>query len=724
MAIKKFTYRQPLTAAGIKAIEKGTLEWFDSEMFSNLNTGVLEQYLDEKNRVHSFARSIFSWKRVALGISIGVMFAVINQYIGLKIGLVTGGAWYITYLLGLALKFKPTEINMTSGAATGADRTCTGFVFTFPSIFLLAYSPFYAMSGGRIITSDLLGPYGTKILPLAMLCSMCASLMGIMYFQIFRRIWLVEDPLPAPGFQAAVKLMDIANDRASGAAEHAFRSIRLVLISLGIMGTFSFFRDFPVLDGKHPHTGELMPFRMSIMDHVFTNILGVGDLYYKGVIHPFARFPIISNYTNIGYNLTGIGMAIGWFMKIRSAFLVSLGALFTWLVVVPLIVFMKVPIYNAEFDVYYIPQNAYLFEMAAPYAANAGVAKIMAIGAILGGGMTALIKMTPTFATVFKDIWKTQKGGEKTQKKEWVPGAGWFEWPLQHLFVMPIVVSILVPLIFIFIGRFPILPSMIFGVVLASFTFILGAIAVKISGEVGTTPVSGTSFLCLILLWVIFGVINLLPTGEMGFTSLTFRSDAQFILMALVGTTVFGSSVSLSSDIIWDFKSGIYAGTRPANLIRGESTAIFFGTMAAATGAVFFSTWLADGTLDLEAPQAYAFATFAQMLMGGKVMMEVFVLGAAIGVFAELMTGMGTAFGLGMYLPLHYTLMLLTGGGARWGWEKFWLEPRAKRFGFSEREKTFKVLDTYMIGTGLLVSEALIGMFSAVFLAFFVPLMA
>ena len=54
MGVKKSVYRQPVTPEGLKAIEKGTLTWLDDEMYNNLNTGVLEQYLEEKNLEEAF----------------------------------------------------------------------------------------------------------------------------------------------------------------------------------------------------------------------------------------------------------------------------------------------------------------------------------------------------------------------------------------------------------------------------------------------------------------------------------------------------------------------------------------------------------------------------------------------------------------------------------------------------------------------------------------------
>ena len=48
------------------------------------------------------------------------------------------------------------------------------------------------------------------------------------YFIIFRRVWLVEDPLPLPGFEASVKLMDIAQETSTGSVESAKHPIILI----------------------------------------------------------------------------------------------------------------------------------------------------------------------------------------------------------------------------------------------------------------------------------------------------------------------------------------------------------------------------------------------------------------------------------------------------------------------------------------------------------------
>ena len=81
---RKSAYRQPVTPQGLKAIEKGTLTWLDDDMYNNLNTGVLEQYLEEKNLDESFEVSHWSTPKVMYGIAIGAIFSGVTAYIGLK----------------------------------------------------------------------------------------------------------------------------------------------------------------------------------------------------------------------------------------------------------------------------------------------------------------------------------------------------------------------------------------------------------------------------------------------------------------------------------------------------------------------------------------------------------------------------------------------------------------------------------------------------------------
>lgn len=678
--VMKSPYRQPPTPDGLRAIENGTLDYFETEMYSNTNTGLLEQYLNEKSREDGFEVSKFRWKKVGIGIFLGCMFAIINQYTGLKVGLIVGGTWYISYLVGLALKWEPTEINIASGAGTGAEKTATGFVFTFPAIYLLAKDPKYMQADGTFLIAE------TPPVAIPLIAAMLGAMLGVMYFTLFRRVWLVEDPLPVPGFEAFVKLADIANDLSSGAEEHARRSIQLVTTWAAGTMLFTFLRDFPVVDENIGGETE----KISIMDKMFID----SDMYHHGNI----TFPDYK-WTYFGFGLIPIQLAVGWFMRFRTALLVSIGTLVSWLIIVPMAVGMEAPVYIVSLDAEVaLSEFGNGYGSGAAFVAYGGIARVIAIGAILGGGLTSLAKMAKVFKKagkgMFTPVKQLDEDGEENIDSEFVKGKGWYEWPLSLIPVQAAVVIIGVTLVFT-VGGYPLIPSLAFSILLAIVTFFLGAIAVKVMGETSITPVSGTSFIVFLML---FGIFKFLGT-----------SDSNTLVMALLGTTVFGTSISLAGDITHDFKIGMYMGTRPYHLVKGELAGIVPGTIIAAIVATVFSTLLAEGDLKLDAPQANAFATIAQMMMGGNVPYEYLFIGIIIGIWAELSTGMGTAFGLGMYLKLPITLPLLVGGAARSYWNDYKLNPKAEAEGWTEAEKTMVSLETYMRATGLIVGEALMG---------------
>ena len=695
--VRKSAYRQPMTPQGIKKIEKGELSWFDPEMFSNINTGALEQYLDEKNAKDSFKVDKFVWWKVIMAVIIGCLFALINQYIGLKVGMVVAGSWYIIYLLGLILRWSAPELNTVATASNGAAMICTGFVFSFPAILILAYSPEGLVGGHQLIES-----VSPMVIGVAIAATSLSGILGVMYFIIFRRIWLVEDPLPVPGFEATVKLLDMSHHLSKGGVSEAKRSMITASISIVLTMIFTFLRDFPILNGPGG--------RVPVFDKIFGSIAG-GKIYAQGDLH----IPETSaTFTNFSFSFIPIQFGIGWFMKFKTALLIFLGTAFTWFIVIPLVVIMKVPIYDGILEGYVTADMAAATGIVPGAAFMAyDIARLMAIGCILGGGMTALVKMLPVFLTVFKDM--KNVGGSKggSTKAPYYPGKGWYEWPSEHIKILIIANIIGVFLIF-WIGGFNPVYSLVFSIMLASATFFLGAIAVKVMGETGTEPVSATSFIVLLFLILIFQGINFLAkTAGIGYLTV---SNGEIAIMALIGVTVFGGAISMSGDIVGNFKNGIYCGNRPYNLIKADTLGIPLGAVFSGVSAYILSLGLAQGKLQLAAPQAHAFVIFTKVIISLQVQWEILAFGIVLGIFLELLIGLGTAFGLGMYLPLGINVPMLLGGAARDLWEKFYLEPTIKRRKLGENEKTLILLESYMIATGLMVGEALMGTVVAIFL--------
>ena len=124
-ALLPFTYTKPVAdiRIGILTIRE---KW---ESYLGLTTTTItEEYLEEKNKRDGFGSTTWKWNQMLLGLVIGILFAIINQYVGLKVGMIVSGSWYVAYLSAMALRWSPGEVNLSASASTGASMVCTGFV--------------------------------------------------------------------------------------------------------------------------------------------------------------------------------------------------------------------------------------------------------------------------------------------------------------------------------------------------------------------------------------------------------------------------------------------------------------------------------------------------------------------------------------------------------------------------------------------------------------------
>ena len=260
------------------------------------------------------------------------------------------------------------------------------------------------------------------------------------------------------------------------------------------------------------------------------------------------------------------------------------------------------------------------------------------------------------------------------------------------------------------LGGFPVVASALFATVLIATTFMLGAIAVRVMGETGIEPVSGTSFIVLLLLLGVF----------LGAQESLGLDTQEAVLLGLVGTTVFGSAISMSGTVIGDYKNSLYIGNRPYHISKGNIMGVVPGAIFGAGVAIFLSIQLANGNIDLLAPQANAFATFSVIFAEGQGDLLLLGLGLLLGMFVEWATGMGTSFGLGMYLDIPHTLPMLIGGGARDWWEEKKLKPRIDKVReeegqtAAEKARALALLGTFMVAAGLLTGEAFFGTESSI----------
>jgi putative OPT family oligopeptide transporter len=625
-------YRQNPSSKGLKNIENKTLVKYTPDFYSNLNTGVLEEYLDEENKKY-FDPKEFSLKTVVLAMIIGSVFVFINSYVGLKIGMMVSGSWYLIYILCMAFKWSDKRIMIAETISTSIGYMCTGFVFIFPAIYILQEQKFFS------VNTD-------KTLIVAVFASIILSFLGVFYSLLLRRIWIVEDPLPLPGFEANLTLLDIAHNVYSDTAKKARRMMKKILSAFVFSFSFVFLRDFPLIN------------KNSVFDHLFKS----SEYYEKGSIIQPKKYSGFGRYVWADFYLSPLMVAVGWFMRLKGALILCLGTILTWFVINPVAVYLSISAYNPNLGKNVVVSN--------PVIACSDVARIIAIGAILGSGVTALIKILPKLKSM--TLPKTKKISSP-------------ELSIKYVKPITLIAFVFVSVIFILAG-YPIIPSIIVSFIVVTLCFLLGLIAIKVMGEVGSMPVSGMSFIVVIVL-----------IGFLAVLGLPLESIA---LISLIATTAFAGGVSMAGNMIWDFKTGLYIGNKPKNLVKAQLIGIIPGAVIAGMVAYLLCSHITE--MGLLAPQANAFAALTNAILGFHIDYRLLLIGLVIGIIMEIITGRGTAFSLGMYFPLGITLPILLGGVLRFLWEK-----RLPKI--SSEEKSVRLIDSYTICTGLIAGESIMG---------------
>ncbi|HEV8359083.1 MAG TPA: OPT/YSL family transporter [Candidatus Thermoplasmatota archaeon] len=613
------------------------VEPFSAAMWARLNTGTLEQQLEAQARA-SPGLAVGRGK-LAVGLAVGLLFAVVNQYVGLRTGLIVFGSWYVVFMAGLARGWRAAEINMAAIAASGASFIVGGFAYVYPALFLLAAGP-----------APLLAAPDLRVLVAATAGTALAGVLGSLGFAALRRAWLVEQPLPYPSFEQYLELLQIAEaPRVQGSLR---RTGALLGLSGAAAGAWTFAQQFP-LGGRT----LLQPLE------------GSGWVGSAGLQQPLAT----AQWTWLNFALSPLLLAVGWFMRWRIALVVLAGSAFAWLLAVPLAVALGVPGFGAASG-------------PAALAAFAGPVRAVAAGAMVGAGVTALVRLR-------RHIGPAVRGALALRGRD-----DGYESPPHHAGWAAAACLLGLPLVLALAGA-PLGAAVLVAALVVVGVLLLGAVAVKVAGETSLEPASAAGFLMVLVL-----ALALVPFG---------LPASQVALLALLGGAAFFAGITMMGNLLLDLKIALYVGNAPRAVMRAALLGIVPGALLGGVVAGALGQGLASGALDLPAPQARAFATLVTSALTSQIPLALIAFGAVLGAFAEWRTGLGTAFGLGMFLPIGIPAAFMAGSLGREAWER-----HAAARGLAGETLDRARSQTYLIATGLMVGEALVGTAAALVLAF------
>lgn len=384
---------------------------------------------------------------------------------------------------------------------------------------------------------------------------------------------------------------------------------------------------------------------------------------------------------NTGAALLGLGYIVG----LKYAFIICLGSLAVWWLIVPAMALMFPDTVLNQWD----PSISTAVGAMAPEDIFNAYGKYIGIGGIAMAGIIGIIKSWGIIKQAVGLAAKEMKGNKTAAEK--LPRTQ-RDIPFKIIAIGSIA-TIIITFIFFWAGVME--GNLLFAVVgillVAVIAFLFTTVAANAIAIVGSNPVSGMTLMTLILASVVMVAVGLKGTGGM--------------VAALIMGGVVCTALSVAGSFITDLKIGYWLGSTP----RKQETWKFLGTLvsAATVGGVMI---LLDKTYgfasgQLAAPQANAMAAVIDPLMNGiDAPWVLYAIGAVIAIVLTWLKVPALAFALGMFIPIQLNIPLLIGGAINW-----YVTTRSKNEEVN-RERGEKGT---LIASGFIAGGALMGVVSA-----------
>ena len=384
---------------------------------------------------------------------------------------------------------------------------------------------------------------------------------------------------------------------------------------------------------------------------------------------------------NTGAAVFGLGYIIG----LKYAFIICLGSLAVWWVIVPGMALIFGDQVLNQWD----PTISTAVGAMAPEEIFRNYGKSIGIGGIAMAGIIGIIKSWGIIKSAVSLASKEMKGKGGADKEQ-------LRTQRDISFkVIAIGTIVTLALTFIFFWFGVMEGNLLFAVVaillVAVIAFLFTTVAANAIAIVGSNPVSGMTLMTLILASVVMVAVGLKGTGGM--------------VAALIMGGVVCTALSMAGSFITDLKIGYWLGTTP----KKQETWKFLGTLvsAATVGGVMMllneTYGFASG--QLAAPQANAMAAVIDPLMNGiGAPWLLYAIGAVIAILLTIFKVPALAFALGMFIPMELNIPLLVGGAVNW-----YVTTRSKNAD-ENKERGEK---GNLIASGFIAGGALMGVVSA-----------
>ena len=451
-----------------------------------------------------------SFRALLLGALFGVLFGAVTVYVGLRAGLTVAASIPISVLsisiLRVFGRASILENNIVQTAGNAGQSIASGVIFTLPALVFLGFD----LEGFRIFALALFGGW-----------------IGVLFMIPLRRQLIVDEhlTLPYPEGTACAEVLK--------AGEHGGSFASRVFLGLGIGGLYTFFQN-DNLTALFPST-----------PNVDLNFDPGGQQIMKGAA--------------IRADVTPEYMGVGYIIGVRVAAVMLAGGVFSWLVLMPAIVFfgkhLTGPLYPGVVPI----------DQMSPSLLWKTYVRPMGAGAVAASGLITLLRTAPTIVGALTSGF-AKMGKKKAEIDEKVSR-------IEHDLPMSVVAGgsvLLMVLMFAFLQFKPVpgaqvgvLANIAASLLVVVFGFLFVTVSARIVGIVGSSasPVSGMTIATLMATAAIFLV--------KGWTAPAFGA-----LAITIGGMVC-IAASNAGDTAQDLKTGYLVGATPWK----QQVAVMFGVV-------------------------------------------------------------------------------------------------------------------------------------------------
>ncbi len=567
---------------------------------------------------------------IIMGILLSVIFGAANAYLGLRVGM-TVSASIPAAVIAMGVirvimrKNSILESNIVQTIGSAGESVAAGAIFTLPALFLWAKDGTMEKPGMVEIT----------------LIAALGGLLGVFFMVPLRNALIVKEHgiLPYPEGTACAEVLLAGEEGGANAST--------VFAGMGFAAIFKF-----IIDGLKLCAGEI-------------------------------TFAVKGFAGAIGTQIYPAVMSVGYICGPRISSYMFAGGVFSWLVLIPLIV-----LFGENIVLY--PGTVTIGEIFASEGASGiwkSYIRYIGAGALAAGGIISLIKSLPLIISTFAGAMKGMKnsgvvaGNARTEK----------DISMKIVLVAILVLTLLVWLV-------PAIPVTLIGaVIVVIFGFFFATVSSRMVGLVGSSnnPVSGMAIATLLVATIVLKI-----TGSVG---------AVGMQSAIAIGSIICIVAAISGDTSQDLKTGYLLGATPKKQQIGEIVGVLASALAIGGTLYLLDTAWGFGGEELAAPQATLMKMIVEGVMEGNLPWTLVIIGIFIGITVEIIGIPVLPFAIGVYLPVHLNACIMVGGLVRLALDKM------KR---NEEEKKAIVNDGILFCSGMIAGEGLVGILLAVFAVF------